>query len=850
MSTPPSTPMLSNRNFSTTQTNRNNIPISTPVVNSNPITLPRQPLYGTRLFPNNGNETPHGTSLFSNNVNETPPRYPSFSMISASPRRGTHNNTTPFEMPKLSFGNNNKNNNRNNENYKNNENYNLIVKNSKSKKLFSTIKSSKLQKIIYTLYLLLGEPPEQLNENKINKLLIKIKELTNTEDINYRDLDGNTSLLLVLNAYVQLVIDDLSTVKNRELTIYTYNELIKLFLENDKIDLNDDLIINKLIDILIEFKDNEDREKFLSIIELYFSKYPPINENLLNDCFLMSFKNNSNILKKTKDFLIDIINTYVLSILTNFEIFQNYIEKNKLFNTNPEKLFLTIFSHNKIDLYKNNFSNFLEYIINFIESLPESLKNMNKLNLNTCNIKNKSPDVKIMKLYVKFIFGYVIYLKKYYNPDDVLTPHNIFDLPKLRINSSSDELLQLLKMVNPASVPSPYKRFSIEYSNSIGANYGGLLRQFFSNIQKQLNKYFELEKKKLNESISIENLEEQYKSRGKIAIIQNKKLNNLLKLSNVEKEEKKEIIESLQLAKQKRINSIENIKKRINKLKININPLEEISVESQIKILAISKINKNPLFLNNSYLKKLILDKILKLFKKNIKKNIAYKLLLFDINDKMMINKSFALSNIDPNVSINNTFKNLKKINESIEDENFNLNLNLNNENISPEVQSTLNIIKQFIKDGIYKNFLDFYISHFVNFIINIDLLIERLNFDFSSNTVDTNTFIFKFKGLLRNLSEDEIKLFNECISGSFALQEKYRISVKVRSNNSNLLPVYHTCFSQMDISNMKKFEEKYLVFTNYSSVNQSNSLIIDEECKNRFVELLNLTLGQGFAIA
>ena len=48
----------------------------------------------------------------------------------------------------------------------------------------------------------------------------------------------------------------------------------------------------------------------------------------------------------------------------------------------------------------------------------------------------------------------------------------------------------------------------------------------------------------------------------------------------------------------------------------------------------------------------------------------------------------------------------------------------------------------------------------------------------------------------------------------------------------------------------MKKFEEKYLVFTNYSSVNQSNSLIIDEECKNRFVELLNLTLGQGFAIA
>ena len=110
------------------------------------------------------------------------------------------------------------------------------------------------------------------------------------------------------------------------------------------------------------------------------------------------------------------------------------------------------------------------------------------------------------------------------------------------------------------------------------------------------------------------------------------------------------------------------------------------------------------------------------------------------------------------------------------------------------------------IQHKIYKNFLDFYISHFIDFSLNVDDIIKNLTFISA-----TPEFEVKFKGLLKNLSEEELKKFNEYISGSFKLQLKYEIEIINYGNKISKYSSYHICFSRMDIRGIDNFINNFL---------------------------------------
>lgn len=209
-------------------------------------------------------------------------------------------------------------------------------------------------------------------------------------------------------------------------------------------------------------------------------------------------------------------------------------------------------------------------------------------------------------------------------------------------------------------------------------------------------------------------------------ILRKKEINSNLKSENLSnkikkyKNELKKINEEIELG----LMEIENIS-----LKYDIN-----DIYFKLNVLAISKINKCPIYIKNTELKDIILNKIIFPYKKNIKKNIIYKLLLYKIDYK--IDKYFSLTEnnlvkigYEGTENVNKIYNKIKKNN--IEKINRNYLLNSGKNNINNDNNDIIKYVSdKFIKKyRIYRNLLDFYISHFIDFNINIDLLISNLTF-------------------------------------------------------------------------------------------------------------------------
>ena len=269
-----------------------------------------------------------------------------------------------------------------------------------------------------------------------------------------------------------------------------------------------------------------------------------------------------------------------------------------------------------------------------------------------------------------------------------------------------------------------------------------------------------------------------------------------------------------------------NLKKRNliskkNNITSSLENLSQIDDLTKIKILKLSKINKNPIFLDDIILKNKILNTIKKNYpfqNNNSKKNIL----------SMLLNYNLEL--ILTNTSINNVVNNK--------------NSNLENNNLNES------ILTEILKDNHYVDIVDFYISHFINIKLNIDSIIDKIEFvnHIEDNANNSNIsiehieiFENKFKKLLRSLSEEELILFNLCISGSSIEQPKYEVNL-YSATTEIIYPIYHSCFSRMDIINIRLFRSRYLDFSLNSNVK--------EECKRNFVDSLNLTLSVGFNMA
>jgi hypothetical protein len=138
------------------------------------------------------------------------------------------------------------------------------------------------------------------------------------------------------------------------------------------------------------------------------------------------------------------------------------------------------------------------------------------------------------------------------------------------------------------------------------------------------------------------------------------------------------------------------------------------------------------------------------------------------------------------------------------------------------------------IMKGIYTNYLEFYITHFIDMKLDINILLERLEFRITRNINNVEYDIFKtdFKNLLKSLTDNELILFNILISGSRKIRDKYIIYIyDTDGNNRDLLPVYHSCSIQMDIK-YNSFKRHYL------------------RNKEKFVRSLNIVKNSGFGLA
>jgi hypothetical protein len=437
---------------------------------------------------------------------------------------------------------------------------------------------------------------------------------------------------------------------------------------------------------------------------------------------------------------------------------------------------------------------------------PNNLNNSNSTLISSNqeeNIKKKPSNESIE--YSKFIYTFIEYLYNNYKSKDNLSPEKIYDLTtsiQLRINQHTilkdyelKSLLTFLKKQN-SNILSRFKikRLDLRITQIEPLNYSGVSRDFYTNIEDQLNSIFSN--------------------------------NNIVNYNN--------------------LNAI---------FKTN-----EFTFLDLLKILIVSKVNKNEIQIKNETIKKIII-KIIVIksgFEKRGEREILYLLLLNDLdisfnrlslledsNYYQMNNNNFMKISALNNPNINNklnTIENKLSVNKTLET--FPLEEYMNNFNsLNNQIMSA------------YKNIYDFFVSHFFVSELDINKIIERITVDtnrissINQNIGNIGNIVNNIKNLfikiLRDLTMEELLLFNKCISGSYKLQEKYVFNlisdVKEDPNIFNFC--FHTCFQTMDI-----FLKKEINF--YKSTNMLTNSNIYEKCKKNFIIIIINALKSSYGVA
>ena len=477
---------------------------------------------------------------------------------------------------------------------------------------------------------------------------------------------------------------------------------------------------------------------------------------------------------------------FIAKLLSNYSYFKIYLENNDLIGKFNTTHFMNIILNSNLRLYQNDFSIFINNIIKFINSTPYSVLLMQDHNASI-----------LIKYYINIMREYLLYLYYHYQKIAIRITSRSFRID----NVMHDEELNIL--IANMTEPSLYLRnlLSIRYYGEQGINAGGLTKTFLTAVETQLN-------------------------------------SGLLK-------------------------------------RLILNPEERLNYK--INILAISKINNNPItIINDEVLKKKIILLITSYFRSDIKKNIVYKLLLNEeINDP---SPSFLMSygtndtgryelsgnieysgNPENEKLFSNSLSSIYKLNinrlnidSSFTPVNFKNNGRSNHVNSKNNSKNNTNLdsmsfkiyIDELIESGIYKNYLDFYLSHFLEVKVNKVLLINRLTFENRSGMSVANFDRFKmnFIKLIETLNDKDIVSFNNAISGSNLLQQNYIILVLNQdSRNIELWPKYHTCFNRMDIESYISFSKHYLDLDLNGKIKESS--------KTKFMKSVNFVVKNGYGM-
>ena len=525
--------------------------------------------------------------------------------------------------------------------------------------------------------------------------------------------------------------------------------------------------------------------------------YPLLSKNLLSKKLLFSSE-------------------YIKKIISDYTTFSKYFLKNYCIRNNKNNKCTEIKNMNYSEFFKiissflplNNLSAFANIIIKFINSIPEEFNKSfyNRFENNTNQNRNF-----ILNIYKNIIQEYIKFLKTTCKSKIINSTFSKIPYETERNN----ELKLLLESLKESITPLSY--IKIKYKEEDGSNYGGLSREFFKNLEIQLNdilnkkkELLNTKKKLLNEKASLQKMKATLTRMGKFIDDKPIKFNGNIKQINSKYNELSKIV------------------------------ITDLSEQEIVNILVLSKVNNNPIFIDDDELKILILNKIVSNIKKHCNRNFIWNFLYNEGNINYEKPSTFLLDGT--NSLNNNSPAGVKKYIKNKVNSNKNINntylLNKENEMYNTD-GSLVQYIKTMFNDNhkkIYKNFLDFYFSHFINFELLVDDIINNLIFENA-----TQDFELKFKALLKSLSEEDLKKFNACISGSFRLQPEYKIYILNGTTVSNF-SIYHTCFSTMDICGMENF------ITNFLQFEENNS--IKKECREYFMETVNAALGAGFNMA
>jgi hypothetical protein len=373
-----------------------------------------------------------------------------------------------------------------------------------------------------------------------------------------------------------------------------------------------------------------------------------------------------------------------------------------------------------------------------------------------------------------------------------------------------------------------YERIKIIYINNTGRrageNVGGLTRNFFFECQEQLHELFK-------DFISNNTFSE----------------NNRFKMRN-------------------------NITEKPENFNDNLTQFEYYKYFNNyillIYLLIFSKINNCPIYLDKelfhklskiilyliiisdeySLIQKIFIINILQKYKDIVSKSLPYGmygLLLTQKHTNNMVNngifhkKNVINTYIKPLIEKNKNNPNQKNLNKNMEELKKSINKNTNLHEVGE-------LIKDAIRKGIYKNFVDFYYTHLIPHTVTFEAFMKNLKFHKKSiysreqgNIFVRNNevFIEKIKKLLNYMNKKDDKnilLLSQAMSGNTLLAPEYTINLY--PGKSKYI-AFHTCFNSVDF-----YEDNFP----YEITENENG---NQDGFKKFMEDINLAIQGNFDV-
>jgi hypothetical protein len=312
----------------------------------------------------------------------------------------------------------------------------------------------------------------------------------------------------------------------------------------------------------------------------FFSLYV-LKNNLLNnfkfkDTFfkVLPFTNFYSGLTINLNQYIDNIITFLNSIIDDKEIDRYYDNNNK----NREKK-LKYNTLGQSGLNRPNTYNEYENIGNFLEKISSignngKIKDKYREKLELIKGERLLRKERILYIYTQFIKIILVCLSKIYNYPLEIISH----VPKIILNiDRNTELKTVMDLIDTDNVIFRDIRYSInvKYNGEYGVNAGGLTREFFTNLGRQLNMHIELYN---NVMLIYGNLRDKISRKIKIAERNIKKYEkSIIELNNSKNENKNK--------KQELLFEINRLKKDLNNSLRSQEEFKKTSIESLLPIL-------------------------------------------------------------------------------------------------------------------------------------------------------------------------------------------------------------------------------------------------------------------------